>query len=235
MLKKIIKEIIYREKSSPEKYIEFLKKQGCRIGKGTYIYASPTQIYIDTLNPYMIEIGENVQIARGVTILTHDYAWSVLKKVYGDVLGSIGKVKIGNNVFIGMNSTIVKGTSIGDNVIIGANSFVSGKIPSNCVIGGNPAKVICTIEEYYNKRKDKQLNEAVDIVKNYYDVYGKIPKKEILREYFWIFENRNGNLNKTFDDVIHLVGNYEQSLNKFNTTKSIFNSYEEFIKYCNLQ
>lgn len=47
------------------------------------------------------------------------------KKVYGEILGSSGGGKIGNNVFIGMHTTILKGTNIGDNVIIGVNSLVN--------------------------------------------------------------------------------------------------------------
>lgn len=74
----------------------------------------------------MIDIGENVQITIGVKILTHGYDWSVLKGYYGKVLGSSGKVTIGNNCCIGMNTVILKGTSIGDNVIVGAGSVVTG-------------------------------------------------------------------------------------------------------------
>ena len=51
-------------------------------------------------------------------------------------------MKIGNNVFIGMNTTILKGTTIGDNVIIGAGSVVTKNIPAGVIVAGNPAKVI---------------------------------------------------------------------------------------------
>ena len=53
-----------------------------------------------------------------------------------------GGVKIGNNVFIGMKSTILKGVRIGNNVIIGANSLVNKDVPDNCVVAGNPAKIV---------------------------------------------------------------------------------------------
>ena len=86
----------------------------------------------------MIEIGNNVSITTGVTILTHGYDWSVFKGMYGDVLGSAGRVKIGDNVFIGMHSTILKGVTIGDNVVIGANSLINKDVPDNCVVVGNP-------------------------------------------------------------------------------------------------
>ena len=87
--------------------------------------------------PWLIDIGKNVKITEGVTILTHGFDWSVLKGVYGDILGSSGGVKIGDNVFIGMQTTILKGVHIGNNVIIGANSLVNKDIPDNCVAAGN--------------------------------------------------------------------------------------------------
>ena len=63
--------------------------------------------------------------------------------------GECGETFVGNNVFIGMHATILMGTHVGDNVIIGAGSVVSGFFEDNVVLAGNPAKVICTIEDYY--------------------------------------------------------------------------------------
>ena len=105
-------------------------------------------------------MGNNVKITRGVTILTHGFDWSVLNGKYGDICGAAGKVTIGNNVFIGMQSTILKGVTIGDNVIIGANSLINKDIPSNSVVAGNPAKVICSLDDYHNKRLSLQFEEA---------------------------------------------------------------------------
>lgn len=122
----------------------------------------------------MIEIGNDVQITSGVTLLTHGYDWSVLKGVYGEVLGSSGVLKIGNNVFIGMHSTILKGVTIGNNVIIGANSLVNKDIPDNCVAAGNPCRVIMSLEEYYKKRKNVQIDEATELVRVYRE------KKELI-------------------------------------------------------
>ena len=137
-----------------------------RIGDRTVIFA-PTKTCIDATRPWLIEIGNDVKITEGVTILTHGYDWSVLQNVYGEILGSAGKVKIGNNVFIGMKTTILKNVEIGDNVIIGANSLVNKNIPSNVVVAGNPARIIMSIEEYYQKRKAVQQEEAIELVREY--------------------------------------------------------------------
>ena len=51
-------------------------------------------------------------------------------------------IRIGDNCFIGMNSIILKGTTIGNNVVVGAGSVVHGTFPDNCIIAGNPARII---------------------------------------------------------------------------------------------
>lgn len=234
MLKNIFIKFIYKHKYTSESYIQYLRKIGMRIGEGTTIY-TPRNVTIDETRPWLIEIGNNVQITKNVTILTHGYDWCVLKGKYGEVLGSSGKVKIGDNCFIGMNATILKGVTIGKNVIIGANSIVCKDIPSNVVVAGNPAKVIMSIEEYYERRKKEQLKEAINLAKEYYKVYHKKPTKNVFHEYFWLFEERDRDiLEEPYDNVMKLVNNYEQSIKKFRTNKPIFKCYEDFIEYCKL-
>jgi len=94
--------------------------------------------------PYLIEIGNHVAIAAGTDFITHDGAvWCFREEIpNADVFGTI---KIGNNVFIGNNCTILPNTSVGDNCIIGAGSVVRGKFPDNSVIVGNPAKVVLSM------------------------------------------------------------------------------------------
>lgn len=91
--------------------------------------------------PYLIEIGDNVAIAYGTNLVTHDGGIWCLRNEFtgGDIFG---KIKIGNNVFIGMNCTILPNTIIGSNCIVGAGSVLRGKYPDDCVIIGNPAKVV---------------------------------------------------------------------------------------------
>ena len=60
-----------------------------------------------------------------------------------------------------MNTIVLMGAEIGDNVIIGAGSVVTGNIPNNVVAVGAPARVICSLEDYYNKRKGKMKEEAL--------------------------------------------------------------------------
>jgi acetyltransferase-like isoleucine patch superfamily enzyme len=57
-------------------------------------------------------------------------------------LGTIGKVIIGKNVWVGNNVTILKNSEIGDNSIVATGAVVTGKFPANVIIGGIPAKII---------------------------------------------------------------------------------------------
>ncbi|MCO4560952.1 hexose O-acetyltransferase [Streptococcus infantarius subsp. infantarius] len=137
--KRIIKRKILGYKADSDSYIEYLKNLGVKIGKGVKIYR-PFNTTIDIQNPHMLRIGNNVQMTGPVTILTHDYSWSIIKSVYGEILGNQQETVIGDNVFIGWGATILGGAHIGDNVIIGANAVVSGNIDSNSVYAGNPAR-----------------------------------------------------------------------------------------------
>ena len=228
MIKKIIKKIIYGNRVDSETYINYLRKIGCTIGENTTIYA-PRNTIIDEQKPWLIEIGDNVKITDGVRILTHGYDWSVLKVKYGDVLGSAGKVKIGNNVFIGVNTTILKGVTISDNVIIGANSLVNKDCLNEGVYAGNPAKFIMNLDEYYEKRCNNQLKEATECGIEYYKKFKKWPDKRVFREFFWLFENQE--LNSTFQEAMTLEGNSKKSYETFNSKKRRFNGYDEFLDF----
>ena len=189
-VKNLRSKMIYGNKMTSEKYIDFLRSQGVRIGKQTHFY-SPQTCDIDITRPFLVEIGDDVQIARDVSIFTHGYDWSVLRGAYGEMTGSSGKVTIGNNVFIGAGTIILKGVTIGNNVIIGAGSVVGRDIPDNCVATGNPAKKVKELSDYLVSRKAKQLEEAKEIALEYYKVYRKKPPVEVFNEFFWLFETRN--------------------------------------------
>ena len=89
MINKILRKLLYGNKADSKTYIEYLRSLGMKIGEETTIYV-PTKTQIDTTRPWLISIGNNVKITEDVTILTHGVDWSVLKGVYGDILGSGG-------------------------------------------------------------------------------------------------------------------------------------------------
>lgn len=69
-----------------------------------------------------------------------------------------GKVVVGDYVYIGNNASIMPGVTIGNNVLIAACSVVTKSVPDNVVVGGNPAKIICTIDEYIERNLKYNLD-----------------------------------------------------------------------------
>ncbi|MDB8438117.1 acyltransferase [Turicibacter sanguinis] len=230
-IKKILKRLIIGPKADVLDYVKYLKKIGMKIGEEVYIW-SPLQTTIDESRPYLLEIGNNVNITTGVRILTHGYDWSVLKSITGKVYGSAGKIKIGNNVFIGMNAIILKGVTIGDNVIIAAGSVVTHDIPNDTVVAGNPAKKIYNIYEYEKKRSNIQLTEAYELYSAYREKTKKIPPIEIFDEFFFLFSNDNKILWEKSIKQLKTTGNFDKSYECFLKNNPIFNSFEDFLEYC---
>lgn len=144
MINKILKHLL-----SPEKYARTI---GVNLGKNCFVPDKNTW----SSEPYLITIGNNCQITFGTRIFTHGGA-QVLRNQIPD-FDIFGKVKIGNNVYIGNNSLIMPGVKIEDNVLVAAGSVVTKSIPKEVVVAGNPAKIICTIEEYLRKNNKYNLN-----------------------------------------------------------------------------
>lgn len=212
--RKLIDRAVYGASCDSDSLVRYLRNLGASIGERVCFFDAKNTI-VDTTRPWMIEIGNDVQITSGVKILTHGYDWSVIKGKYSEILGSSGKVKIGNNVFIGVNTIILKGTSIGNNVIIGGGSVVTSTIPDNSVAVGNPARVISSLEEYYEKRRHVQVQEASELVREYRRKYDKNPGPEEMAEFFWLFVGKGDkyeSLPVSWKMKMKLMGNEELSV-----------------------
>ena len=90
-----------------------------------------------------ITIGNGVLIGHNVTLATlnHDERPQFRQNIYPK------PIKIGDNVWIGSNATILQGVTIGDGAIIGANAVVTKDVPENTIVAGVPAKIIRKVGE----------------------------------------------------------------------------------------
>ncbi|MBR4874093.1 MAG: acyltransferase [Clostridia bacterium] len=228
-MKKFLRKVILRYKSDSDSFLNHYRALGTRIGERTVVY-EPTKTVIDTTRPWMITIGDDVKLTRGVTILTHGYDWSVLAGMNDVVLGSAGEVVIGNNVFVGMNTMILKGVHIGNNVVIGANSLVNKNIPDNCVAAGNPARVIMSIEDYYEKRLKEQKKEAFALYRAYVENMKKEPPVEAFDEFFWLFWKRDDELLPCFKRQMSHHARFDETYANFKNSQPEFNGYEAFLE-----
>lgn len=148
MIKRLIFKLQLRVAGAYKRAKLYQKKYGMKIGNNCVIWGS-----VDFgSEPYLITIGDHVEITDNVRFITHDGGVLVLNNMRvlqnADVFG---KISIGNNVFIGLNSIILPGTIIEDNVVIGAGSVVRGHLKKNSVYAGVPVRRIKSIEEYAEK------------------------------------------------------------------------------------
>ena len=142
----IIRKIIHLYQRHFLSFEQQARKAGVIIGKGNQFLSN-----FWSSEPYLVEIGDYCQNTAGVKIFTHGGA--KVARVKDPNFDCFGKVKIGSNVYIGTNSLIMPGVTVGDNVLIAAGSVVTHSVPDNVVIGGNPAHIICTFDDYYQNNQ----------------------------------------------------------------------------------
>ncbi len=114
---------------------------GYNIHVGENFYANFDCTILDVCE---VRIGDNCFIAPGVHIYTATHPINPFERIAGPEYGK--PVTIGNNVWIGGRSVINPGVTIGDNVVIASGAVVTKDVPSNTIVGGNPARLIRQIE-----------------------------------------------------------------------------------------
>ncbi|WP_163390785.1 acyltransferase [Enterovibrio norvegicus] len=148
MKNKIVKFIL-----SPNYYAKYI---GVNIGVGCTLNK---EISFGS-EPYLITIGDKFYCSTGIKFITHDGSVNVLRNLHPELkeVDLISEVIVGSNVFLGCNVTVLPGTVIGDNVIVGACSVIRGKLKSNSVYAGIPAKRLMSVAEYKEKKKNHFVN-----------------------------------------------------------------------------
>lgn len=123
-----------------------LLRRGLVVGRNFYLQDG---CVIDASHCWLIRIGDDVTLGPNVTLLAHDAS---TKRALG--VARLGKLTIGNRVFIGAGSIVLPGVSIGDDVIIGAGSVVTRDIPQGSLAAGNPARVLDKTRDYLNRQQE---------------------------------------------------------------------------------
>lgn len=139
---KVFAKLIHNNELIIRKY----RKLGMKIGNNTHIFCN-----IVSSEPYLISIGNNSTISTNVSLLTHDSSIGAIgdRNLYSDLCG---RIRIGDHCFIGNNSIIMYGVDLGDRSIVAAGAVVTKSFPDgNVVLAGNPAKVVCKADDFYNK------------------------------------------------------------------------------------
>lgn len=153
----------------------FSKKLGVKVGENCRFLSVSSSTF--GTEPYLISIGDHVTITAGVRFITHDGGVWVLREKYPNA-DIFKQIKIGNNVFIGLNAIIMPGVSVGDNSIIAAGAIVTKSFPEGSVIGGNPARYIKSYNDYVTKIEDSlfftkglSYKQKKEILENHFKIY----------------------------------------------------------------
>ena len=148
--------------------IVIARKLGVKIGERCVIRDNARKVF--SSEPYLVTIGNHVEITSGVRFLTHEGSiWVFREEEEHRNEDCFAPIVVGNNVFIGMKSIIMPGIHIGSNVVIGAGSIVTKDVPDNTVVAGIPAKKICDLSQF----KERLFQSEKKII---------VPTKKMSRE-----------------------------------------------------
>lgn len=125
--------------------VKLARRLGVTVGENTMISSD----VLFSSEPYLITIGNHVQITNSCMIHTHG-GGNIVRKQYPK-FDCFGKVVIEDWAYIGSGSIIMPGVTIGEGSLVAAGSVVTKSVAPGTVVGGNPARIISTVEEYIQK------------------------------------------------------------------------------------
>jgi maltose O-acetyltransferase len=145
-----------------------LRALGMHIGNDVWL---PDSTWVDTSHCFLIRIGDHCGFGEDCHLLAHDAQMDE----YLDA-ARIGRVVIHESCHIGARSVILPGVEVGPRTIVGAGSVVTKSLPANSVCAGNPARVICSLEEYLAKQRSR-IKQARAFDYDRYDIRVLTPER----------------------------------------------------------
>jgi acetyltransferase-like isoleucine patch superfamily enzyme len=133
---------------------DYARSLGVTMGTNVKFYGATPGMFGS--EPWLITLGSNVHIVSGCQFVNHDGGMLILRDRFPD-LEITKRITIGDNVYIGINCTMLPGVNVGSNVVIGAGSVVTRDIPSNSVAAGVPARVIKSLDDYLEQARKNSL------------------------------------------------------------------------------
>ena len=123
-------------------------RRGLKLGRDVRVIGKPDF----GSEPYLVEIGDHVTISSQVTFVTHDGGTWVFRHLpeYAG-LQRFGRIKVGNNCFIGARAMILPDVCIGDDCVVGAGALVTRSIAAGSVVAGVPARYVCSYDDYVRR------------------------------------------------------------------------------------
>jgi acetyltransferase-like isoleucine patch superfamily enzyme len=130
--------------------VRYFRSCGVEIGEGVDIFGP--RLFTFGSEPYLVSIGNQVTISHSVDFITHDGAVRVARAEFSGAY-LYGRIKVGDNCFLGAHSILLPGARVGPASIIGSGAIVTGEIPPGVVAIGAPARPVKTVEEYVQGKR----------------------------------------------------------------------------------
>jgi UDP-3-O-[3-hydroxymyristoyl] glucosamine N-acyltransferase len=136
---------LYRRVCKPwgPEWAAWLKRRGVFHAQGERCSIHPNVTFTD---PRYVRMGSNVRLS-GCTLFGHDGSVNMINAAYGLHLDRVGKIDIGDDVFIGHGAIVLPGVTIGSRVVIGAGAVVARDVPPNSVMVGSPARRVSSLDD----------------------------------------------------------------------------------------
>lgn len=164
--------------SSSEQWGAYLSKWGGFYPVGTGVYINRG---CNIGDPAYLKLGSNISLSN-CTLLGHDASIRILNNRFGKKLDSVGQIEILDNCFVGSGAIIMPRVKIGPDSLVAAGAVVTKDVPPGVVVGGNPAKVICTTLELVARMEARSNGYPwIDLIKTREGAFDARIEPELVR------------------------------------------------------